>query len=253
MTDPFDLSAATVLITGGGTGLGKQFAKTLAQAGARVIIAARRVDKLQETVAEISASGGSASCVPMDVCASASITEAVAACNAMGPLTALVNNAGASSEHMLAASSEEDWDKVHNTNLKGAWLVAREVSLGMAQSGGGSIVNISSALATAVQKGTGPYAAAKAGLEQLTRGMAVEWARYGIRVNAIAPGYIYTDLAAGFLDTEAGQRLVKALPQRRLGKPEDLDGVIRLLCSDASSYMTGAVIPVDGGMSLAIV
>ena len=127
-----------------------------------------------------------------------------------------MNNAGVSSELSLAASSEEDWDKVHNTNLKGAWLVAREVSMGMAQSGGGSIVNISSALTTAVQKGTGPYAATKAGLEHLTRCMAVEWARYGIRVNAIAPGYYYTDLAGWFSrhggGAAPGQGLAAAAP-----------------------------------------
>jgi NAD(P)-dependent dehydrogenase (short-subunit alcohol dehydrogenase family) len=166
----------------------------------------------------------------------------------------LVNNAGVAADKSLLETSEDEWDLLMDANLKGAWLVARAAAGTMiANDTGGTIVNIASILGSAVQKRTGPYAAAKAGLLHLTRAMALEWARHGIRVNAIAPGYYRTDMAADFLDSAAGQQLRKRIPQRRLGNPEELDGAILLLASGASSYMTGSVITVDGGLSLAIV
>ncbi len=253
MKNIFDMSAETVLVTGGGTGLGQRFALTLANAGATVILAARRIEKLQETADKIAAAGGTAHCVPMDVGDVASIKSALETCYAIAPVTVLVNNAGASSDLMLLDLPEDDWDTIHAVNLKGAWLLSREVTRHMAESGGGSIVNITSILAKVSQKGTASYAAAKAGLEHLTRTMALEWARYGVRINAIAPGYYHTDMAGEFLDSEAGKSLVKKVLQRRLGKPEDLDGAILLLCSDASRYMTGSVVTVDGGLSLAVI
>jgi NAD(P)-dependent dehydrogenase (short-subunit alcohol dehydrogenase family) len=257
MTNPqslFDMSGRRVLVTGGGTGLGQRFAHTLAAAGATVILAARRADKLEQTSASIRAAGGNAHCVTMDVASAASVAQGFAAIAATGPLDVLVNNAGAAADKSLLETSEEEWDQLMDANLKGAWLVARAAARTMiANDTGGTIVNIASILGSAVQKRTGPYSAAKAGLLHLTRAMALEWARHGIRVNAIAPGYYRTDMAADFLDSAAGQQLQKRIPQRRLGNPEELDGAILLLASGASSYMTGSVITVDGGLSLAVV
>jgi NAD(P)-dependent dehydrogenase (short-subunit alcohol dehydrogenase family) len=250
----FDMSGRRVLITGGGSGLGQRFAHTLAAAGATVILAARRADRLEQTAASIRAAGGSAHCVTMDVASAASVAQGFAAIAATGPLDVLVNNAGAAADKSLLETSEDEWDLLMDANLKGAWLVARAAAGTMIANGtGGAIVNIASILGSAVQKRTGPYSAAKAGLLHLTRAMALEWARHGIRVNAIAPGYYRTDMAADFLDSAAGQQLRKRIPQRRLGNPEELDGAILLLASGASSYMTGSVITVDGGLSLAIV
>jgi NAD(P)-dependent dehydrogenase (short-subunit alcohol dehydrogenase family) len=253
--DIFDLTGKLAIVTGGGTGLGRQFAMTLAQRGARVVLCARRVDKLEETAQAIRAAGGEAYCVPMDVTDGASIAVAFKQIAQYGVPHILINNAGSPSGPMLLSLEEELWDQVIDVNLKGAWLVAKAFTQQIADAGntGGSIVNIASILGSSVQKGTGVYAAAKAGLLHLTRSMALEWARYGIRANAIAPGYYRTDIAADYLDSDAGKALVKRIPQRRLGQLENLDGVILLLASDASSYMTGSVVTVDGGLSLSIV
>ena len=250
----FDMSGRRVLITGGGTGLGQRFAHTLATAGASVILAARRADRLEHTARAIRDAGGNAHCVTMDVASAASVAQAFEAIAAIGPLDVLVNNAGTAADKSLLDIGEQEWDLVMDANLKGAWLVGRAAARTMiASATGGSIVNIASVLGSAVQKHTGPYSAAKAGLLHLTRAMALEWARHGIRVNAIAPGYYRTDMAADFLDSPAGQQLRKRIPQRRLGNPEELDGAILLLASGASSYMTGSVLTVDGGLSLAVV
>ena len=250
----FGLNGKTALITGGGTGLGRQFAMTLSQAGARVILSARRVERLEETAGWIREHGGEAHCIPMDVSHAATVDAAIAQAAAIAPLDILVNNAGVAAEPMLLDLDESEWDSVLDANLKGAWLVARAVAREMVEKNTpGSIVNIASVLGSAVQKGTGAYAASKAGLLHLTRAMAVEWARHGIRVNAIAPGYYRTDMAEGFLESEAGARMIKRIPRRRLGNPEELAGALLLLASDASSYMTGSVVTVDGGLSLAVV
>ncbi len=197
--------------------------------------------------------GGQAHCVAMDVSDSASIASALEEVYAIAAPTVLLNNAGASSMLTLNTSTEEEWDTIFNTNLKGAWMLSRAVCERMAAGEGGNIVNITSVLASASQKGTGAYPALKAGLEHLTRGMALEWARYGVRVNALAPGYYHTEMAGEFLDGDNGAALVKKVMMRRLGDPEDLDGAILLLCSNASRYMTGSVITVDGGLSLAVI
>lgn len=249
----FDLSNRTALVTGGGTGLGKQFATVLAEAGATVILSARRAEKLAATAAEINRAGGTAHCVPMDVTDVASVAGAFDQSAQFGEVTIVVNNAGIAIEPSLLNASEEQWDLVQATNLKGAWLVAREAVNRMIEAkAGGSIINIASILGMAVQKGTGPYASSKAGLLHLTRSMALEWARYGVRANAIAPGYYASDLADDFLGSEAGQAMIRRIPQRRLGNPTDLSGAILLLASDASAYMTGSVITVDGGHSLSV-
>lgn len=250
----FNLSGRTALITGGGTGLGRQFATVLSGAGATVILCARRVEKLRQTADDINAAGGRAICHAMDVTDAASIAAAFEQAAGHGVVSILVNNAGMVGEPSLLQLDGDTWDKVQATNLKGAWLVAKEaVTRMLASETRGTVINIASILGTAVQKGTGPYAASKAGLLHLTRSMAVEWARYGVRVNSIAPGYYATDMAEEFLESAAGQSMLKRIPQRRLGNVEDLSGAILLLASDASAYMTGSCITVDGGLSLAVV
>ena len=248
----FDLRGKHAFVTGGGSGLGRAFALQLSSAGAMVTLAGRRMQPLEETATAIHALGGTAHALRLDVSDSASVTAAFAALQARVDI--VVNNAGFAADNMLLALSEGDWDAVFDANLKGAWLVAREAArLMIAQETKGSVINIASVLGSAVQKGTAPYAAAKAGLIHLTRSMALEWARYGIRVNAIAPGYYYTDMAAGYLDSDSGRAMVKRIPQRRLGDPAELGGALLLLASDASAYMTGSVVTVDGGLSLAVI
>jgi NAD(P)-dependent dehydrogenase (short-subunit alcohol dehydrogenase family) len=250
----FDLKGKRILITGGGTGLGKRFADVLATAGAHVALAARRVDKLTEVVAALRARGLSAECMAMDVCDASSVQRAIDAITQGGRIDVLVNNAGMASDKMLLDMQAADWDQVFDTNLKGAWQVANACARAMiADSNGGSIINIASTLSFAHQKGTAPYGASKAGLVHLTKSMAIEWARYRIRVNAIAPGYIITDISADYLATDIAKAMIKRLPLRRLGESQELDGALLLLASEASSYMTGSVITVDGGLSLPII
>ncbi len=247
----FDLSGRSAVITGGGTGLGKRFAQVLSAAGASVVLCARRTDKLQETAAEINKAGGRALCVSMDVTDAAQVAAGFDAAEDFGQVSILVNNAGVAAQSVLLDMEETEWDTVLDTNLKGAWLVAREAARRMIAAGtSGSIINIASILGYSAQKGTGPYAASKAALIQITRVMALEWAKYGIRVNAMAPGYFATEMSEGFLTSETAQNMIKRIPQRRLGRPDQLDGTILLLASDASEYMTGTTITVDGGHSL---
>lgn len=250
MTELFRLDGAVALVTGASSGLGRHFARRLAAAGAGVALAARRLDRLESLAAEIRAAGGTAFPVALDVTEEHSVVEAVARVEAeFGPIAVLVNNSGIGGPAAFAVSLEEaDWDAVLDTNLKGAWLVARAVARQMIGAGReGSIVNIASILGIRVAQGVAAYAASKAGLVQLTRAMALELARHRIRVNALAPGYIETDLNRDFLHSPPGQALVRRVPQRRLGQPDDLDGALLLLASAASRYMTGVVIPVDGG------
>jgi NAD(P)-dependent dehydrogenase (short-subunit alcohol dehydrogenase family) len=243
------LDGQKALVTGASSGLGRHFALTLARAGAVVVLAARSADKLAEAAAEIGRLGSRAISIPLDVTDASSVREAVARAEAeMGGLTTLVNNAGVVVSKPLFEHDENDWDRVMDTNLKGAWLVAQEVARRMVAHGrGGCIINIASILGLRVVGGVPEYCASKAGLIHLTKVMALELARHNIRVNAIAPGYIRTDLNRDFFEGEAGQAMVRRIPQRRLGEPGDLDGALLLLASDASRYMTGAIIPVDGG------
>lgn len=245
----FDLSGRAALVTGAGTGLGRGFARTLARAGAAVTLAGRRREPLESCAQEIRSGGGVAHWVQMDVSSAESVA---AAFGQMGPIDVLVNNAGVAGVGALLDLPEESWDSVLDINLKGAWLVARAAARGMVERGGpGSIVNVASVLGCAVQKGTGSYPAAKAALLHLTRQMALEWARYGIRVNAIAPGYFASELSGGFLQSDGGKAMVKRMPLRRVGEPAELDGALLLLASGASGYMTGSVVTVDGGLSVA--
>ncbi|MBJ3774355.1 SDR family NAD(P)-dependent oxidoreductase [Acuticoccus mangrovi] len=243
------LAGQVALVTGASSGLGAHFARTLADAGADVVVAARRRDRLDELCAEIADDGGTAAAVALDVTDPASVVAGFdAATEAFGVPTVVINNAGVTTTGAAIDLDDADWARVVDTNLTGCFTVAREAARRMrAAQSGGSIVNIASILGFRVAGALAHYAAAKAGLVQLTKSLALEWARYGIRVNALAPGYILTDINRDFFATDAGAAIVKRIPQRRLGEVEELDAPLLLLASSASSYMTGSVITVDGG------
>ncbi|THJ32967.1 SDR family oxidoreductase [Lampropedia aestuarii] len=231
-----------VLITGASSGLGKHFAATLAAQGAQLILAARRTEMI-EAFAQTLPCSTPPLCLRLDVTDAAS-RQALA--EAVDSLDVLINNAGVVRESAAAKHSEPDWDAVLDTNLKGMFFLAQAL-LPALQKSQGSVVNIASILGLRQAGGVVSYAVSKAGVVQLTKTLALEWARLGVRVNALAPGYIETELNAEFWQTDAGQALIRRIPQRRLGQLSDLDGPLLLLCSQASAYMTGAVIPVDGG------
>ncbi len=249
MTHPFDLTGKAAIVTGASSGLGRHFATTLARAGARVAVMARRVELLAAACREIEGFDGRAVPIPLDVASGESVREAVAAAETeLGPIAILVNNAGIAVSKPVLDIADEDWDRVMDVNLRGAWRVAQEVARHMVRLGhGGSIINVASITAFRVAGQLSTYAASKAALVQLTKAMALELARHNIRVNALAPGYIDTEMNRAFFASPAGQAMIKRIPQRRLGRPEDLDGALLLLASDASAYMTGSTIVVDGG------
>lgn len=249
MMNLFDLSGKTALVTGASSGLGQHFASLLAQQGVKVAVGARRLDRLTELCEALSRDGAKTLPVALDVADSTSVATAVnTVVNEFGALDILVNNAGVAITKAAMDVDENDWDQVMNTNLKGAWLVAQEAARKMIESGkGGSIINIASITGLRVAGQVSTYAASKAAIIHLTKALALELSRHQIRVNAIAPGYIETELNRDFFASSAGQTLIKRIPQRRLGKQHELDGALVLLASDASSYMTGSVIVVDGG------
>jgi NAD(P)-dependent dehydrogenase (short-subunit alcohol dehydrogenase family) len=245
----FDVRGKVALVTGASSGLGENFARTLAAGGATVVVAARRTDRLAALVASIVKDGGKALAVPLDVADRSSVERALAeASRTAGVPDIVVSNAGIAKTRPSLDLTEEEWREVLNTNLDGVWRVAQASAKAMVGAGkGGSIINIASVLGLRVATSLLAYATAKAGVVQMTRALALEWARHGIRVNAIAPGYIETDMNREFFKTEAGQSTVKRVPQRRIGQPSDLDGALLLLASNASSYMTGSIVVVDGG------
>ncbi|HVO17244.1 MAG TPA: glucose 1-dehydrogenase [Alphaproteobacteria bacterium] len=249
----FDLSGQVALVTGASSGLGRQFALTLARRGAKVALCARNVDRLGKLADEIAAFDGRAVPVPLDVTDAKSVRDGVArAATELGAITVLVNNSGVAVTKPALELTEDDWDYVLDTNLRGAWLTAQEVGRHMAAHGqGGSIINIASVVGFRTARNLTAYAVSKAGLIKLTHQLALEWARYRIRVNAIAPGYIRTEMNRDYLDSPKGEELKKRVPQRRFGEPSDLDGVLVLLASPASSFMTGSVIAADGGHAVA--
>ena len=245
----FRLDGKQVLVTGASSGLGRHFALLLARAGAAVAIAARRADKLRELAGEIEALGATVQAVDLDVTDAASIGAAFdALASGLGVPDVVVNNAGVTITRPLLQQSEQDWDNVMNTNLKGGWLVAQEAARRMVAAGkGGSLVNVASILGQRVAGGVAPYAISKAGVVQATKALALELARHGIRANALLPGYIVTDLNRDFLGSEAGDKLRSRIPSRQFGQLDDLSGPLLLLASDAGRHMSGAVVAVDGG------
>ena len=252
MSDLFDVSREVILITGASQGLGRQFARVLSAHGAAVLLAARQAAKLKSLEEEIRAKGGRAAAVQMDVTNMATISRALDTAEVpFGPVTVLINNAGIAIEKLATDQTEADWDAVIGANLKGAYFLATEAARRMiARKQGGNIVNIASVLGTGVLKAVSPYAISKAGMIQATRAMALELAADNIRINALAPGYIDTEMNHAFWSTPAGERLARRIPQRRVGAESDLDGAILLLASNASRYMTGSVVTVDGGFLL---
>lgn len=245
----FDLSGKVALVTGASSGLGEHFAKVLASSGASLVLAARRMQKLESLANSLRNEEQACLPVSMDVTDSASVREAINQVREeLGQIDILVNNSGITINGPILEQTEAQWDQVNDTNLKGAFLVAAEVARLMKdQEAGGSIINIASILGIRQAGLVTPYAVSKAGLIQLTKSMALELARYQIRVNALAPGYFATDINKDVWDTPIGQALVKRIPQRRTGDLRDLEGPLLLLASDASSYMTGSVLAVDGG------
>ena len=238
------LETKRALITGASSGLGAHFAQLLASQGADVVLVARRVEALDAVAEKVRSHGHSVVTIAIDVTDSASLAGLA---DAAGPVDILINNAGVVREGAALTHTENDWDTVLDTNLKAMFLVAQALAPGMRERGGACIVNVASILGLRQAGGVVSYAVSKAGVIQLTKSLALEWARYGIRVNAIAPGYVETDLNQEFWGTDAGKALIKRIPQRRLGQLSDLDGPLLLLASDASRYMTGSVLEVDGG------
>ena len=249
-TSPFaDLTSKVALVTGAFGGLGRHFALTLSRAGCSVALAGRRTEEGKPVQAEIHAAGGRAAIVKLDVRDPASVQSAFdAAAEALGAVQIVVNNAGIAVTRPALEQSEDDWSSVIDTNLNGAWRVAQVAARHMLDRKiPGSIVNIASILGLRVMQQVPAYAAAKAGLIHLTQALALEWARHEIRVNALAPGYLATDINRDFFESEQGQAVIKRIPQRRLGQPQHLDGALLLMASSASEYMTGTVLVVDGG------
>ena len=257
---PFNvnLKEKVAVVTGASSGLGARFAKVLAAAGANVVLAARRVDRLKELRAEIEAAGFAAHVTPLDVSQLDSIVAAVDDVErSVGQIDILVNNSGVSNTARLVDVTPADFEQVFDINVRGAFFMAQEVARRMivhAKSNGGfrgRIINIASVAGLRVLPQIGVYCMSKAAVVQMTKAQALEWGRYGINVNAICPGYIRTEMNDAVWDTERGAKLLDRLPRKKVGSPEDLDGVLLLLVAEESQFVNGAIIAADDGMSVA--
>ena len=260
MAYQIDLSGRVAMVTGASSGLGEQFARALSNAGAAVVLAARRLERLKTLRAELEAAGGDAHVVELDVTDPASIRSAVAhAETEMGTIDILVNNSGVSTTQRLVDVTPDDYDYVMDVNTRGAFFVAQEVGKRMiarsrgAAPGtftGGRIVNVASMAGLRPLSQIGVYAMSKAAVVHMTRAMALEWGRFGINVNALCPGYIDTEINHHHWQTEAGQKLIGMLPRKRVGQPKDLDAVLLMLCANESHFVNGAVIAADDGFGI---
>ena len=260
MAYSIDLSGRVAFVTGASSGLGAQFARTLSRAGAAVVMASRRLDRLKDLRSELEGEGGDAHAIELDVTDVDSIKSAVAhAETEVGSIDILVNNAGVSTAQRIQDATEEDFDFMFNTNVRGAFFVAQEVGKRMlaravgAAPGtytGGRIVNIASMAGLRVLPQIGVYAMSKAAVVQMTKAMALEWGRFGINVNAICPGYIDTEINHRHWQTEQGKKLVQMLPRKRVGRAKDLDALLVMLCANQSHFINGAVISADDGFAV---
>lgn len=258
MSYTLDLSGRVALITGASSGLGMQFARTLAEAGAAVVLGGRRMERLKDLRSEIEAAGGDAHVVSLDVTSVDSIKSAVAhAETEVGPIDILINNSGVSTTERLVDVTEDGFDHVFGTNTRGAFFMAQEVAKRMlarakgAAPGvfaGGRIINIASAAGLRTLPQIGVYCMSKAAVIHMTKVMAAEWGRFGITTNAVCPGYIDTEINHHHWETEGGQKLIKMLPRQRVGRPQDLDALLVMLCSAQSDFINGAIISADDGM-----
>jgi NAD(P)-dependent dehydrogenase (short-subunit alcohol dehydrogenase family) len=249
---PHNLEGETALVTGASSGIGRQAALALARAGARVALTARRARRLEELATEIEEFDGRAMPFTLDVRDPGAIERTVDGVETeLGPISILVNNAGVSVVKRPEDFTIEDYDYIHETNVKGPWLIAQAVGRGMIERGqGGKIINIASMMALRTLGKLALYAMSKAAVAQMTRQLALEWARHDIQVNAICPGYIETEMNRDTWQTPDGKQLISRMPRRRIGTPEVLDGMLLLLASGQADYITGAVIPVDDGQGL---
>ncbi len=260
MAYSLDLSGRVAFITGASSGLGEQFAKTLSRAGAAVVLAGRRIERLKDLRAQIEAEGGDAHVATLDVTDITSIKAAIAhAETEVGPIDILVNNSGVSTTQRLQEVGESNFDDIFNTNVKGAFFVAQEVGKRMLARAkgvspqvhaGGRIINIASTAGLKVLPQIGVYCMSKAAVIQMTKAMALEWGKYGINVNAICPGYIDTEINHHHWSTEQGQKLIQMLPRKRIGEAKDLDALLVMLASSEGHFINGAVIAADDGFSI---
>ncbi|MBF0278024.1 MAG: SDR family oxidoreductase [SAR324 cluster bacterium] len=238
------LEGKRVLVTGASSGLGAHFAEILSAAGAELVLTARRLDKLEEIKNKIHSAGGTATAIQMDVCSEESVVRSF---QETGPLDVVINNAGISIIGSVDEMSESEWDQVIDTNLKGVWLVSKAaIKAWKTVNKSGNLINIASIAGIRPSNQLPPYIASKGAVIQLTKSIALDCARFNIRCNALCPGYIETDMNRTFLNSEAGHRQIKRIPFRRTGQLSELDGPLLLLASDASSYMSGSILVVDG-------
>jgi NAD(P)-dependent dehydrogenase (short-subunit alcohol dehydrogenase family) len=248
----FKVVDEVAIVTGGSKGLGRAMALGLAQAGAKVVVSSRTIPLIEETADEIIEKGGKALAVPVDVKNPQSIEQMVAqVMDRYGRVDILINNAGIAPMKKTMETDIEDWNDVLNTNLKSAFLISKIIAKGMIKQRRGKIINIGSVLGNMASNVAMPYCVSKAGIAQMTRALALEWAPFGINVNCIAPGFFETEMTAEQREDESHMKFLKyKIPFKRLGKPDEIVGAALFLASRASDYMTGAVLYIDGGYSI---